>query len=307
MKFGIIYKHTFFKAQSSNGIYIGKTLKKNPESRWNNGFGYIKYKSDGSVLHNKMSNAVLKYGIETWNDNNFWKHEIIETNVPIKDLSKREIYWISYYNSFRFGLNSTTGGEGTVDRKYSDDTILKMQQAAESRFKKLYQYDLACNLICIFKSINAAVRFLSKNSKSAIKNCINKPWRHFKNTIFMTKQLSAEELLSQITDHKKEVCKKKSIAAKSSNKKRCKTILQNKLNTGYKMSTFNKKFVCVTNTLTNEQLLFSSKQACCITLKISKNTLNKYLDSNKSFKNYLFTSKIKEILYKDHRLIKENI
>lgn len=123
----------------------------------------------------------------------------------------------------------------------------------------------------------------------------------------MTKQLSAEELLSQITDHKKEVCKKKSIAAKSSNKKRCKTILQNKLNTGYKMSTFNKKFVCVTNTLTNEQLLFSSKQACCITLKISKNTLNKYLDSNKSFKNYLFTSKIKEILYKDHRLIKENI
>ena len=58
--------------------------------------------SNGS--NTKFHRALRKYG----KDGFIW--EVIE-EVDNDKLNEREIYWISYYNSYKQGYNSTTGGD----------------------------------------------------------------------------------------------------------------------------------------------------------------------------------------------------
>ena len=89
-----IYKHT----SPSGKVYIGQTVQNNPNIRWQNGNGY---KSHNSIFYL----AIKKYGWENF------KHEIIEDNIPSQEeANNREVYWISYYDSYRNGYNSTPGG-----------------------------------------------------------------------------------------------------------------------------------------------------------------------------------------------------
>ena len=57
--------------------------------------------------------AIRKYGIE-----NFKIYLIEETNSP----EEREIYWIEFFQSFKWGYNATKGGDG---RKYLDYDIIE--------------------------------------------------------------------------------------------------------------------------------------------------------------------------------------
>lgn len=99
-----IYKHT----NKVNGkCYIGQTCRKNPNERWNNGKGYI-----GTIF----GKAIEKYGWENFS------HEIIEDGLTSEEeANKREIYWISHYNSFAGvsnsnGYNMTRGGDDRADK-----------------------------------------------------------------------------------------------------------------------------------------------------------------------------------------------
>lgn len=93
---GIIYKWT---CKPTGLCYIGQTI--NPELRYNNRVNIIgKY-----TTNSKFNEALFEYG-----DISLWDYEIIEDNVPRKELNEREIYWIEYFDSFNNGLNSTTGG-----------------------------------------------------------------------------------------------------------------------------------------------------------------------------------------------------
>lgn len=91
-----IYKH---ENKRNGKVYIGQTIhQNNPQLRWDYGSGY---KSE----QNKFYNAITKYG---WNG---FTHEIIERDILTQEEANlREIYWISHYDSFRFGYNSTPGG-----------------------------------------------------------------------------------------------------------------------------------------------------------------------------------------------------
>ena len=97
-----IYKIT----NKLNGhIYIG--LSKNIEERWKK--HCQKYKNSNDKEYEKyLYRAFRKYGIDNFT------FEVIE-ECEEKELRNREIYWISYYDSYANGYNETPGGEIICD------------------------------------------------------------------------------------------------------------------------------------------------------------------------------------------------
>lgn len=108
--YGIIYKAT----NLINGkVYIGQTTN-SLEQRVKQHFFK---KDDGTYFHN----ALKKYGQDGF------KWDIIDQANNEDELSKKEIYWIAYYESFTDkskGYNSTSGGE--TSKSISEEVRLKI-------------------------------------------------------------------------------------------------------------------------------------------------------------------------------------
>ena len=133
-----IYKIT---NKINNKCYIGQS--KDIEARWQKHLSVYKTAPEWNLYK-----AFKKYGLESFS------FEIIEECEPNK-LNEREIYWISYYDSFNNGYNMTLGGEacnGTND-------------------KIVYQYDLSGNLIGEYKSAHEAARILNIQFTNICKTC----------------------------------------------------------------------------------------------------------------------------------------
>ena len=97
---GYIYKIT---NKINSKCYIGQTskfYKKRCNEHKNAAFNKFK------ISYNyPLYKAFRKYGIDNF------KFEVIE-KCEIQKLNEREIYWISYYNSYKEGYNQDLGGEG---------------------------------------------------------------------------------------------------------------------------------------------------------------------------------------------------
>lgn len=107
---GIIYKWT----NKINGLsYIGQTT--NPEKRYRE---HLRRK-DNTYFHN----ALGKYG-----EANF-TYEVLESNIDSSKLDEREIYWISYYDSYNNGYNLTIGGGTTRGFKFSEKQLENLSKA----------------------------------------------------------------------------------------------------------------------------------------------------------------------------------
>lgn len=110
---GFIYK---IENIINHKIYIGQTIKKNPEKRFKEHI-YKAFSSPNTFLHE----AIRKYGVKNF------IFSVIE-EVENKDLNEREMYWVSYYDSYNKGYNMTLGGNTMKKRekycKVSDETIL---------------------------------------------------------------------------------------------------------------------------------------------------------------------------------------
>jgi group I intron endonuclease len=100
---GVVYKCT----NSINGkVYIGKTtspFKSYCKKHIQYAFNKVDLKRGQK---RKFYHAIRKYGAE------IFKWEIIETCNTPEELNDREIYWISFFNSFKNGYNNTAGGDG---------------------------------------------------------------------------------------------------------------------------------------------------------------------------------------------------
>lgn len=99
-----IYKIT---NQLTQEVYIGQS--KNIEHRIAQHKAASKRLNETALLYRK----IREYGIE-----NFSFDVIEECNVD--KLDEREIYWISYYNSYEKGYNMTRGGQGDNTASYID-------------------------------------------------------------------------------------------------------------------------------------------------------------------------------------------
>lgn len=124
---GIIYCYT----SPNNKKYVGQTKNEvKRKSRWLN----LKYAYGGG---GKVDHSRKKYGPENF------KYEVLEIidaeteDLLIKKLNDTEIYWISKLDTYRNGLNSTTGGQQNwsekmcfshVGKKHSEETKRKISE-----------------------------------------------------------------------------------------------------------------------------------------------------------------------------------
>ena len=106
-----IYKAT---SATTGKVYIGQTTQTLQERiSQHNSHAY------GHQYNYHFHNAIRKYGAKDFT------YEIIEDGIKSAEtLNEREKYWISYYNSYYDGYNSTMGGDGTVRR--DDELIVKL-------------------------------------------------------------------------------------------------------------------------------------------------------------------------------------
>lgn len=117
--YGIIYKVTNL---INDKLYIGQTIKtlEHRKTQHENDSLYKSLKSYNYPLHK----AIRKYGKENF------KWEEIDVAYSKDELNKKEIYYIELYDTFHGdGYNCTIGGEGTIGRTPSQETIEKNRQA----------------------------------------------------------------------------------------------------------------------------------------------------------------------------------
>lgn len=104
---GKIYKIT----NKLNGkIYIGQTIKSLEER-------FQKHCCGTSAKDKYHFNMAIKKAIRKYGKDNF-TIELIE-EVETDKLNEREVYWISFYDSYNKGYNCTLGGQNGATRKCS--------------------------------------------------------------------------------------------------------------------------------------------------------------------------------------------
>lgn len=111
-----VYMHT----SPSNKVYIGITSRE-PKLRWGNGCNY------SSNEH--FYRAIQKYG---WDN---FKHEILFSNLSLKEAKAKEIELIAFYDSTNpeKGYNITKGGESGNGNHHTELTKQKIRDAMKGR------------------------------------------------------------------------------------------------------------------------------------------------------------------------------
>lgn len=108
-----VYTHT----SPSGKVYVG--ISSNLKIRWSNkGYRYTTYNSI-------FKRVILKYG---WDN---IKHDVILSNVSKEEACYTERYLIKWYKLHNLSYNITDGGEGTLGRRCSEETKLKMRASAK--------------------------------------------------------------------------------------------------------------------------------------------------------------------------------
>ena len=153
-----IYKIT---AKHNGKVYIGQS--NDIYNRWKGHWKQVKAGSN-TYLHNTMR----KYG-----KNNFI-FEIIE-ECGQDTINEREIYWISYYDSFNNGFNLTIGGEGVKGKVFTEEEKENQRQISikKGNNKPLLQFDLEGNFIKEWvgaKTVNKQMGY----SYGSISSCTSK-------------------------------------------------------------------------------------------------------------------------------------
>lgn len=136
-----IYKIT---NRINENSYIG--LSTNIEKRWSK--HKLNYKNEKSKEYNKtLYRAFRKYGIENFS------FEIIEI-CDREDLANKEIFWISYYDTFANGYNETpggeiicVGGEKHPNHKLTEEDIKNIRNYYKCKARKKDVYSLYENRI----------------------------------------------------------------------------------------------------------------------------------------------------------------
>lgn len=117
----LIYKFT----NKINGqAYIGKTIRPLYVRYNEHRRDCKKYLKDGKNNNIPLYNAVGSYG--GWHN---FTLEIIEKDIPLEEIDKKEQYYISLYNTYNDGYNATLGGEGgRTSSKLNDDAVSSIIQ-----------------------------------------------------------------------------------------------------------------------------------------------------------------------------------
>jgi group I intron endonuclease len=106
-KIGHIYKIT----SPSNKVYIGQSI--------NLSLRIYHYRKLHCKKQAHLYNSILKYG---WSEHKF---EVLES-ISKDSLNEREAYWIEFFDSFKNGMNLTSGGDNYI---LSEESKMKISKA----------------------------------------------------------------------------------------------------------------------------------------------------------------------------------
>lgn len=173
-----VYKHT----NKLNGkSYVGITSKE-PRKRWGlNGSNYHEAKGK----HTCFYNAIKKYG---WDN---FTHDILFTNLSLKEASQKEKELIIFYNSKApNGYNLTDGGEGTCGYEPSEEFCKRRSELTSGgnnpTASKVQYGDM------IFDTINECADYLGVNRNKIVRWINGKtiiPVEHYNNNLrFLNKE-----------------------------------------------------------------------------------------------------------------------
>ena len=114
-------------------IYIGKTAF-SIEKRWKEHCADSK-----KGLDRPLYRAINKYGIDNF------KIEQIEEVSTDEEACQREIYWISFYNSYYTGYNATFGGDGRQQYDPKQMLVLWNEGLTTGEIAKI----IGCSIDCV--------------------------------------------------------------------------------------------------------------------------------------------------------------
>lgn len=135
-----IYMH---RNKLNNKVYVGQTCKNKLTYRW--GVNGICYRHQS-----KFYNAIKKYG---WDN---FEHIVLEENVSLDDVDRKEKYYIDKFNSIKNGYNVQEGG---------------INHRPITKRKIVYQFDLKGKFIKKWSSITEAGETLNIALGSIVKVC----------------------------------------------------------------------------------------------------------------------------------------
>jgi group I intron endonuclease len=155
-------------------VYIGQTIR--PISK-----RFEEHIANTRGEHLKLYKAIKKYGSD-----NFYIELIEECDSKL--LNEREIYWISYFNSYKNGYNSTPGGNAPYSKLEDDiDDIIQLYKSGYSSLYIARKYN--CSDITILTLLSANKVKIRTQSKQII--CVEL------NKIFVNYSKCAEYLISE--------------------------------------------------------------------------------------------------------------
>jgi len=133
--------------------YVGKTTKPNPYQRWKE----HKYSYQSPHFNMTIYHAMRLHGIDNFS---FYVIEHCDDDK----IDEREKFWISEYNTYLDGYNSTYGGEGTI----RDVDLL-----FHPHIRPIDCYTLDGEFIKTYRSRGSACKELDIPNKASITSCIN--------------------------------------------------------------------------------------------------------------------------------------
>lgn len=171
----------------NNKIYIGETVK----SDYNERFYEHKNKAiRGENMY--FYKAIRKYGWDSFDKIILYQTEVLtntdENKKVLNDLvNDKEAYYINHFDTtnHKKGYNITSGGDGIVGYKHSEETkkLFSEQRSGNKHWKYgtkniggdvILQFDLDFNLLNKFPSMSEAARELNCNANNISCCCNNK-------------------------------------------------------------------------------------------------------------------------------------
>lgn len=157
---GFIYKIT---NDINDKVYVGKTLS-TIEKR------FQEHKKDSysvQCANRPLYKAMRKYGCE------HFSIELIE-EVPLENLSEREIYWINFYQCYHNGYNATLGGDGK--QLYDYDAIVKGFLSGKLIKELAQEFECSDDTVSAalkLAHVNSSINAIKKSSKGLIAKTLN--------------------------------------------------------------------------------------------------------------------------------------
>lgn len=161
---GFIYKIT----SPLGDVYIGQTICTKKRK--------YQYKKGAFTKQTKLWNNCQKYN---WNPSETF--EVIDECLcgeDKKDINDREIYWISFFDSLKNGLNCTEGGKGQVGRIWTEEQRIKQSNLIIG----MYERDEIPIIIRSGHTLSEEHKIKISNSNKSTYDSGREPWNKGRET-----------------------------------------------------------------------------------------------------------------------------